>query len=126
MLKQIELSCDNCLGYEAIGKISGADYENNMIPEIEKKLKDYSKIGLLYHIGNNFEKYEAKAIFDDTKVGFKHIKSFERIAVVTNFKWVINSIHIFGVMFPGKVKTFKNNELDTAKEWVSQTPILKQ
>jgi len=126
MLKQINLPCDNCLGYEVIGKISGADYENIMIPEIKRKLKNYSKIGLLYHIGDDFEKYEAKAIFDDTKLGFEHIRSFERIAVVTNFKWIINSIHIFGIIFPGKVKIFKNDELDTAKEWTSQTPILKQ
>ena len=50
MLKQIELNCDNCLGFDAIGKITGDDYENIMIPEIEKKLNNYSKIGFLYHI----------------------------------------------------------------------------
>jgi len=126
MLKKINLSCNNCLGYEAIGKISGSDYENIMIPEIEKKLKDYSKISLLYHIWDDFETYKAKAIFDDTKVGFQHIRAFERIAVVTNLNWVSNGIHIFSVIFPGEIKIFKNNELEAAKEWISQAPILKQ
>ena len=126
MLKKIDLTCKNCLGFEVTGNVTGADYEDIMIPEIEKKLKDYSKIGFLYHIWDDFEKYEAKAIFDDTKVGFQHIRAFERIAVVTNLNWVSNGIHIFSVIFPGKIKIFKNDELEAAKEWISQTPILKQ
>jgi len=50
MLKKIDLTCKNCLGFEVTGNVTGADYEDIMIPEIEKKLKDYSKIGFLYHI----------------------------------------------------------------------------
>jgi len=126
MIKKIELPCDNCLGFEAIGKITGADYENIMIPNINEKLKDYSKIGLLYYIGNDFEKYEAKAIFDDTKIGFKHMRAFERIAIVTNLSWIKDGVYLFRAIFPGKIKLFKNNELKAAKEWISQTPVLKR
>jgi len=126
MIKKIKLPCDNCLGFEAIGKITGADYENIMIPNINGKLKDYSKIGFLYYIGNNFEKYEAKAIFDDTMIGFKHMRAFERIAVVTNLSWVRDGFHLFSAIFPGKIKLFKNSELKAAKEWISQTPVLKR
>lgn len=97
-----------------------------MIPSIQKKLKDYSKIGFLYHIGNDFEKYEAKAIFDDMKLGFTNMKAFERIAVVTDLSWVTNSIHLFHFIFPGEIKTFTNSELPSAKEWIDQTPVLQQ
>lgn len=126
MIKKIELACENCLGFKAIGEITGADYETVLIPNINEKLKNYSKIGLLYQIGDDFEKYEAKAIFDDIKVGFKHMKAFERIAVVSDLDWVINGIHLFHFIFPGKIKTFKNSELEEAKKWISQTPLLTQ
>jgi len=126
MIKKIELPCDNCLGFEAIGEITGEDYENIIVPNINEKLKYYSKIGFLYYIGDNFEKFEAKAILDDTKIGFKHMRAFERIAVVTDLGWVINGMHMFHFIFPGKIKLFKNSELKAAKEWVSQTPVLKQ
>lgn len=65
MIKKIELDCNNCLGFEAEWKITGEDYEKIMIPSINEKLKEYSKIGLLYHIGDEFEKYEIKAVLDD-------------------------------------------------------------
>lgn len=126
MIKNIELDCDNCLGFELTGEITGADYEDIMIPKITEKLKDYSKIGLVYNIGDGFEKYKAKAIFDDMKVGFKYMRAFERIAVVTDLSWIKDGINMFHFIFPGEIKIFKNSELDAAKEWVSKTPVFKQ
>lgn len=126
MIKKIELDCNNCLGFEAEWKITGEDYEKIMIPSINEKLKEYSKIGLMYHIGDEFEKYEIKAVLDDMKVGFQHMRAFERIAIITDVDWVKNWVNMFHFMFPGKMKLFKNSELESAKDWVSQTPVFKQ
>lgn len=126
MIKKIELNCKNCLGFEAKWEINGEDYENILIPQINEKLKSFSKIGILYHIGNDFEKYSVKAVFDDMKIGFTNMRSFERIAVVTDLNWIINGIQLFHFIFPWKIKIFKNSELEAAKEWTSKTPLLKQ
>ena len=40
----------NVAGFTARGKVTGEDYEKVLIPIIEEKLKDHSKIRLLYHL----------------------------------------------------------------------------
>jgi hypothetical protein len=57
-------------------------------------------------------------MWDDTKVGLKHLTHFEKIAVVTDAEWIIRSIKVLGFMIPGEVKTFSNDQFDEAKTWI--------
>ncbi len=111
---------DNVLGFEGSGTITGEDYETVLIPAVEAKLKESDKIRLLYHLGSDFEGYDLEAMWDDAKVGMSHLTSWEKIAVVTDTKWVRSGVKIFGFGIPGEVRAFEDSELSNAKEWVSQ------
>jgi hypothetical protein len=50
----------------------------------------------------------------------KHLTHFERIAVVTDDKWMVGAIKAFGFMIPGEVRLFDNAELSEAVIWISQ------
>ena len=95
---------ENVVAFGAKGKVTGDDYENIIIPAIEAKLKDHEKIRLLYQIGPDYTGYEASAMWDDTKVGMKHLTHFEKIAVVTDDKWMIRAVKAFGFMIRGEVR----------------------
>jgi hypothetical protein len=89
MLETIQPSANNIVAIRATGKVTGDDYETVLIPLIETKLKSHAKIRLLFQLGPEFEGYEAGAMWDDTKIGLKHLTNFEKIAIVTDSEWTI-------------------------------------
>jgi hypothetical protein len=110
---------EHVLGFTAKGKVTGQDYESALIPAVEEKLKKYSKINLLYHLGKDCSGFEVEAMWDDTKIGLKHLTAWERIAVVSDIDWIRLTTKAFGFVMPGHVRVFANSQLDEAREWVS-------
>ena len=109
----------NVAGFTARGKVTGEDYEKVLIPIIEEKLKDHPKIRLLYHLDEGVTGMDAAAMWDDAKVGIKHLSSWEKIAIVTDIDWIRNAVRLFGFAMPGPVKTFRNRDLPKAVDWVT-------
>lgn len=120
MLELMKDLPDNAVGFSAVGEVTDDDYEDVLIPAIEAKLEKYDKIRVLYDFGPNFEKFDGDAMWDDTKVGMKHLTDFDKIAVVSDQKWIRRSIKAFGWLMPGEVKLYEGSELDEAKAWISE------
>jgi hypothetical protein len=109
---------DNVVAFTAKGKVTAEDYEKIIIPAIEEKLKKHQKINLLYHLGEGCTGFEVEAMWDDTKIGVKHCKSWDKIAVVTNINWIRWASRFFSFTMPGHMKVFTNDQLDQARQWV--------
>ena len=125
MLELIEGLPENALGFSAKGNVSAKDYETVLIPAVQEKLKHHDKVRLLYHLGDEFEKFEVGAMWDDAKVGLAHITEWEKIAIVTDVNWIQQAGKIFGfaietMSVPGDVKIFHNSELEDAIKWISE------
>ncbi len=119
MVEPIEGLPENVVGFRGIGRITSEDYETVLIPAVEAKLAEDKKLRLLYCLGEEFEGFDAGAMWDDAKVGLRHITAWERIAFVTDVEWLSGAAKMFGFVMPGYVRVFKNSEIDEAKEWVS-------
>jgi SpoIIAA-like len=125
MLELIEGLPENTLGFTAKGNVSAKDYETVLIPAVQEKLKHHDKVRLLYHLGDEFEKFELGAMWDDAKVGLAHITEWEKIAIVTDVNWIQQAGKIFGfaietMSVTGDVKIFHNSELEDAIKWISE------
>ncbi|MDD5727656.1 MAG: STAS/SEC14 domain-containing protein [Victivallales bacterium] len=120
MIEIIDNLPENVVGFNAKAHISGDDYEKVLIPLIEEKLKKFAKINLLYHIGEEFEGFEARAMWDDAKAGFMHLHSWGKIAIVTDVSWIRKTSKVFAFLIPAPVKIFADGEFDAAVEWVSK------
>lgn len=119
MVEPVQGLPDNVVGFRGVGRITSEDYETVLIPAVEAKLAESDKLRLLYWLGEDFEGFDAGAMWDDAKVGLRHITSWERIAFVTDVEWLRETAKIFGFVMPGHVRVFHNAELEDAKEWVS-------
>ena len=119
MIKKIEGLPEDVVALEAIGEITASDYENVVVPEVEARTEGGKKVKFIYVLGPQFEKFTAGAMWDDAKVGMKHLKSFEKIAVVTDHGMMSGMVKAMGVLIPCEVKVFTDAELDTAKQWIS-------
>jgi len=111
---------DNVVGFTASGQVSGDDYEDVLIPAMEEKLAKYDKIRALYYFSDKFDEIEGEAMWDDAKIGMKHLTDFEKIAVVSDKKWIRRSIKAFGWLMPGEVQLYSGDERDQARAWVSE------
>jgi len=120
MLERIEGLPDNVVGFEARGEVTGADYETVLIPAVEDALTRHAKIRCLYHVGSAFERFDAKAMWDDAKVGLQHLSAWERVAIVTDVGWLRAAMKAMGFVIPGEFRVFDNNELAEARRWLSE------
>jgi hypothetical protein len=120
MLKIINDLPENVLGIEGEGEVTGLDYETVLIPAVEEKLKTNKKISLLYHLGGNFTGFDLKAMIDDASIGMKHLSAWDKIALVSDHQLINIFAKFFGYFLSGKVRVFKNAELEVAKEWIAE------
>ena len=119
MIRKIENLPDDVIGFEASGVITANDYETLVIPLIESKLIDQSKINILYQIGPGFKKFDLGAMWEDAKVGLKYMKAWKKVALVTDSMKLKYATKAFSIVMPAQVKIFSNKDLEKAKEWLS-------
>ncbi|HEX6875897.1 MAG TPA: STAS/SEC14 domain-containing protein [Nocardioidaceae bacterium] len=110
------------LGFEAVDDVEKEDYENVIVPVINKAIAEHGKVRLVYVLGPEFDDYEGGAVWEDLKLGVRHPASFERIAIVTNARWAGPAIKIFSVLWPGQARVFQLSELESAKRWAAEVP----
>lgn len=117
----IELLIDftgNVLAFVFHGRITREDYEAVLVPAVTDALKKQDKVRLYYEIAADFTGIDPGAIWEDFKVGVEHLKSWERIAVVTDVEWIRQAMRFFSFLMPGAMKTFPLSEAAQAREWI--------
>lgn len=100
------------------GKLSHHDYETitPMIDSALAEIKD-SKIHALID-GTEFEGWEARAAWDDFKLGLKHGREFEKIAIYGHKQWQEVLARVGRWFVSGDIRYFENE--DDAVEWLSE------
>ena len=119
MIELEQIPDTNIIIVTAKDKITGDDYENILVPAIESTLEKFDKLRFLYVLAQDYDGFKGGAMWDDTKVGMKHLTDFEKIGVVSDKKSIRRSIKAFGFLMPGEVKLFKNDELSDARAWIA-------
>jgi hypothetical protein len=82
MVSVMPPSHHNILGIQGTGKLTEADYQDVLIPQLEGVLKKYPKARFLYYLDEGFTGWEMGAMWEDAKFGLRHKDDFEKIAVV--------------------------------------------
>ncbi|GJL80668.1 MAG: STAS/SEC14 domain-containing protein [marine bacterium B5-7] len=100
------------------GKLTHADYEL-FVPMLEGALAEVSqpKVRALVDL-LDFQGFEARAAWDDLKLGLKHGREFERIALVGNKSWQKVAAQIGGWFTGGEVRLFEDS--DSAYDWLTE------
>lgn len=120
MLRYIKDLPEHVIGIHAVGEVSKDDYEKVLIPRLEELVARQGEINYLLILETNVGNFTAGAWWGDFKLGLKHFKQWNKIAVVTEQKmveWLSDALTAF---IPGKSKGFSMDELDAAIKWVSE------
>jgi hypothetical protein len=120
MVEKIPDLPEHVLGFRAKGTVTANDYESVIVPAVEAMFSRQTRVRFLYHLGEDFSKFEAAAMWDDAKLGLKHLTGWERIALVSDVEWIRAAVRVFGIAMPGEIRVFHNRELAEATRWVSE------
>jgi SpoIIAA-like len=108
---------DRVIGVKAAGEISASDYTDVLDPLITEATEK-GKVRLLYVAGPELEGYSGGAAWQDTKLGFSHFTSFERVAIVTDRKGLEGAVKAVGWLMPGDIKVFAVADKADATTWL--------
>ncbi|SHJ49505.1 SpoIIAA-like [Reichenbachiella agariperforans] len=73
---------------------------------------------MLYHLKSDFTGFELSALWDDAKLGMKHLTEWERIALVSDHEMVNSFVMFFSHLVKADIKLFRDSELSQAKKWI--------
>ena len=106
------------IGFEATGKIAAEDYRDVVVPALEQAAKAGDVRFII--VMRDFDGITGGAIWQDLKMGIEHLRSWKRIALVTDITWMSHLTDLFGWMTPGETKTFPLDQQDQAIRWVAE------
>jgi hypothetical protein len=109
---------DGVIGFEAVGKIEAADYEDALMPALARSAAS-GGVRLLLVLGDRFTGYSPGAMKEDAGL-VAHGGAWQRTAVVSDLGWVAHLATAFGWMVPGKFKRFGLAEREAAIAWVAE------
>jgi hypothetical protein len=105
-------------GLEAKGMVTRHDCDTAVRPLFEGASRDSRRLRLLYHFGPEFEGFTLGAALQDLSLGLKHMKVFERCAVVTDRAAVRDTCRLMAPLIPSPLRVFQNAEMQSALEWL--------
>jgi hypothetical protein len=120
MLTKIEDVASYVAAFKATGKVDKHDYDNILVPELERKGKEHGHLHMLMHLETPVKNFTLGAWLEDAWMGLKHFGGWRKIAIVTDEKAVETFTNNFSFVIPGEAKGFKLEELETAKQWVAE------
>ncbi|MEM7192200.1 MAG: STAS/SEC14 domain-containing protein [Pseudomonadota bacterium] len=110
----------NVVAIACHGEVSRKDYDEVLIPAVEKALQSNDKVRMLYEVAPDFEGYEAGAAWEDFKTGVAHFTKWDRIAVITDIEWIGAAVKIFGLFLPSTVRVYAQDDAAKARLWITQ------
>lgn len=110
----------NVVAIACHGDVSRQDYDDVLIPAVEKALQSNNKVRMLYEVAPDFAGYDAGAAWEDFKTGMEHFSKWDRIAVVTDVEWIGASVKVFSVFMPGTIRVYPLADGAQARLWITQ------
>lgn len=119
MIKVLPESKGNILVLSAVGKLTDQDYKDVLIPRLESIIREHGKARLLLDMNDEFDGWEAAALWDDAHFGLTHRNDFEKVGVIGGPKWVESGLKIAALAISGEIRSFSSSERKEALRWIN-------
>ncbi len=121
MIYATPTSREDLLEFHIAGTVTEADYRDILVPAIDAAIARHDGVRLLLTVDKDFAGYTAGAMFEDARLGLRHWRGFDRVAVVADPGWIASTIRAFSVLMPCPVMVFPRAEQDAARRWLTES-----
>ena len=119
MLTKLEGMPAHVAAFRATGEVTKEDYENVLVPEIERVDKQHGHIHFMMEMATPSKNFSLGAWLQDAWHGLKHYRGWKKVAIVADEKTIEKITNLFSAIIPGTSKGFALSQLDEAKQWVA-------
>ena len=119
MIRVLDDLPDGVLGFQASGKLTAEDYTEVLAPALEAAKAGSGKIRVLLDFTGEFDGMEPSAVWQDLRMGVQDWSAWERIALVTDHRWMRDGLTLFAWAVPGEVKAYPTSERGAALAWLA-------
>ena len=123
MIEHASTFPDDVVGFVFHGQVTKADYDTVFIPVVCEALKRNSKVRLYYETATDFTGFDVGAMWDDSALGMEHIGRWDRVAVVTDVKWMEQATRLASFIFHGSVRLFPASDTAAARVWIAAPSV---
>jgi len=119
----VELLADfpaHVAAYRATGKVNKEEYEKVVMARVDEVAEEVGKINFLVLLETDFENYETGAFLDYLKVSFEHFTKWNRMAIVTDERWVRKAYDMLSPLVHGIINGYELKQYEEARQWVSE------
>ena len=117
MIELLAMDTDNVVGFNISGKIQKDDFDR-VVAVIEEKLQSHDKLRIYAEV-SSIKGIELGVLLEDLRFGLKHLRDFEKEAIVSDKGWLSRLARFGDKLFPSmEVKHFPWAEKAQALEWV--------
>lgn len=120
MLTEIIGLPDNIFGVRATGEVTSEDLKTVLLPGLKRTADRFGEIRYLLVLETDVKNFTAGAWVQDARAGLQNFTKWKKIAIVSDEKAVEWFSDVFTVVTPGSSKGFKPEEIEAAKQWLSE------
>jgi hypothetical protein len=106
--------------YRAAGKVNKEEYEQVVMARVDEVAEEFGSINFLVLLETDFENYSIGAFLDYLKVSFEHFSKWNRMAIVTDERWVRKAYDFLSPLVHGVINGYELNQYEEARQWVSE------
>lgn len=121
MIEKQQTAREDVLEFRVSGIVSETDYREVLIPALDAAVAEHENLRLLVRFDEGFEDYTLGAVLEDARVGMRHWRGFDRIAVVADATWIVRAVKAFSVFFPCPVMVFPLSGYEDARRWLTES-----
>lgn len=122
MLKAIDNLPPGLVGVTASGEVVKSDYDNVLEPLLDRARSTGQPIRFLYHFASDFAGYSVSGALEDMRIGVRHLRLFERCAVVSDNEWIRKSSQLISTLAPCPLRVYGNADWAEAVAWLNAPP----
>jgi len=105
--------------YRASGSISKEEYRAVVMTRVNQVAEQFGHINFLVRLETDMDNYSIGAFFSYVKISFQHFSKWNRMAIVSDERWVRTAYDTLSLLVPGEIKGYPLHEYEQAKTWVS-------
>ena len=118
MLEVLEAGADGVVELRVAGKVTRAEFER-LTPRLEEAIARHGSIRLLCDL-TGWTGLEPGALWEDLRFTLRHGRDIERMAVVTDRRWIERWVGLAGQLTRTETRCFEPHERAAAGAWVRE------
>lgn len=105
--------------FRATGVITADDYHKIINPQVKSVVTQLGKVSYMLVLNTSLKNYTMGAWIEDALLGLRHFNKWKKLAIVTEKDNIKTFTDTFGKLIPPQTRGFKMEDLNQAKQWIS-------